>query len=61
MNEGENKGQMFSNNILSDTTLWDEEMQHPSNNVTDVYGNEDGACGTCPFCLHLCDPCGFDT
>ena len=19
------------------------------------------ACGTCPICLHLCDPCGFDT
>lgn len=42
MNEGENKGQMFSNNVLSDNTLWDGEMQLPSNNVTNVYGNEDG-------------------
>ena len=42
MNEGENKGQMFSNNVLSDNTLWDGEMQLPSNNVTDVYRNEDG-------------------
>ena len=42
MNEGENKGQMFSNNVLSDNTLWDGEMQLPSNNDTNVYGNEDG-------------------
>ena len=26
-----------------------------------VLSLEEDACGTCPFCLHLCDPCGFDT
>ena len=42
MNEGESNGIMFYNNVLSDNTPWDRGMQLPSNNDTDVYGNEEG-------------------
>ena len=42
MNEGESNGIMFYNNVLSDDTPWDGGMQLPSNNDTDVYGNEEG-------------------